>query len=197
MPGKPRRNTATRSLLRPVKHHASPDLRMTSCGFEAIAGTDARVLILGSLPGAASLACGEYYAQPRNAFWPIMGELVGAAPTLAYKERVQVLVGERIALWDVCARATRKGSLDTAIVATSVRPNDIGGFLQSHPGIQVICFNGTKAADLFRRRVVPQLQPEALAIRRVTLPSTSPAHAAMPFQKKLQAWRAAVAEPEA
>ena len=169
---------------------------MTSSGFEAVASPDARVLILGSLPGAASLACGEYYAQPRNAFWPIMAELVGAVSTLAYKERVQLMVGGRLALWDVCARATRKGSLDTAIVAASVVPNDIGGLLQSCPSIRMICFNGTKAADLFRRLVVPQLRPEALAIRRLTLPSTSPAHAAMPLQKKLNAWRAAVAEFE-
>ena len=165
---------------------------MTSSSFDAVAGPDARLLILGSLPGTVSLARGEYYAQPRNAFWPIMGELVGAAPTLDYKERVRRMVRARLALWDVCARATRKGSLDTAILAASVVPNDIGSFLGSHPGIRMICFNGTKAADLFRRFVVPQLGPEGLTVRRVTLPSTSPAHAGMPFQKKLQAWRAAL-----
>ena len=165
---------------------------MTSSGFPAVAGPGARVLILGSLPGAVSLARGEYYAQPRNAFWPIMAELLDAAPTLDYSERVGLVVRERLAIWDVCARATRKGSLDAAIVAASVVPNDIAGFLRSHPGIRRICFNGTRAADLFRRFVVPRLPEEALAIRRLTLPSTSPAHAAMSFQQKLQLWRTGV-----
>src|ERR1700693_4766061 len=108
-------------------------MRVSSC--EAVADPDARVLILGTLPGAASLACGQYYAQPRNAFWRIMGELVGAAPALPYAERVQRLVARRFALWDVCAAARRRGSTDAAIRSTTIRPNDIAQFLQSHAGV--------------------------------------------------------------
>jgi TDG/mug DNA glycosylase family protein len=170
---------------------------MSSSSFKAVAGADARVLILGSLPGAASLACGEYYAQAGNAFWRIMAELVGAAPTLPYNERLQRMVAARIALWDVCARATRTGSLDAAIQVASVVPNDIPGFLRSHPNVRLICFNGAKAADLFRRLVVHRLGIEARKIAQLTLPSTSPAHAAMPFDEKLRAWRMAVAAPDA
>lgn len=170
---------------------------MKASSFEAIAGRDARVLVLGTLPGAVSLATGQYYAQPRNAFWGIMGELIGAAVALPYKERVQRLVERRVALWDVCASARRSGSLDTAIRSASVLPNDIAGFLLSHADVRLICFNGVKASELFRRLVLPELKPATGAIRRVTLPSTSPAHAAMPFEKKLEAWRKALAEHEA
>ena len=169
---------------------------MKASSFEAIAGPDARVLILGTLPGAASLASGQYYAQPRNAFWGIMDELVGAAVTLPYKERVQRLVDRRVALWDVCASARRTGSLDTAIQSASVLPNDIAGFCLSHVNVGLICFNGVKASELFRRLVLPELKPAASAIRRVTLPSTSPTYAAMPFKKKLEAWREALADHE-
>ena len=167
-----------------------------SAGFEAVARADARVLILGTLPGARSLSCGEYYAQPGNAFWRIMAELAGAAPSLSYTERLQHLVSARLALWDVCASASRQGSLDAAIAAASVVPNDIGGFLQAHPDVRLICFNGAKADDLFRRLVLPRLLPEARTIRCLRLPSTSPAHAAMPFSKKLEAWRPVISELE-
>jgi hypoxanthine-DNA glycosylase len=170
---------------------------MRSSSFEAVAGPDARVLILGTLPGAASLACGQYYAQPRNAFWKIMGELVGAAPTLPYAERLQRLVARRVALWDVCAIARRRGSADAAIRSSTVRPNDFSGFLRSHASVELICFNGAKAGELFRRLVSPTLESPASAIRQAVLPSTSPAHAAMSFGKKLAEWRAALQDREA
>src|SRR5687768_16280967 len=101
---------------------------MKSFGFEALAAPDARLLILGTLPGAVSLACGQYYAQPRNAFWRIMGELVGASIELPYAKRVECLVAERLALWDVCAVAQRRGSLDAAI--QSMQPNDFATFFK-------------------------------------------------------------------
>ena len=166
---------------------------MKASSFKAIAGPDAQVLILGTLPGAASLAAGQYYAHPRNAFWAIMGELVGAAVTLPYKERIHRLVERRVALWDVCASARRSGSLDTAIRPASVLPNDIAGFLSSHEDVRLICFNGVKASELFRRFVLPELMPHGSNIRRLTVPSTSPAYAGMPSEKKLDAWRDALA----
>jgi hypoxanthine-DNA glycosylase len=93
-----------------------------------------------------------------------------------------------IALWDVCAAAQRPGSLDAAIVHSSVVPNDFAAFIEAHPDIGLICFNGGKAAELYRRRVLPGLPVTLRAIRTETLPSTSPAHAAMPFEEKLMRW---------
>jgi double-stranded uracil-DNA glycosylase len=161
--------------------------------FAAVSGPDARVLILGTLPGAASIAHGEYYAHPRNAFWHIMAEITGADPALPYDERLRCLVRTRVAVWDVCAHAIRPGSLDSSIDAGSIVPNDIGGFLRTRGQIQRICFNGGNAERLFRRLVLGRLDEAALAIPRLRLPSTSPAHAGMSFERKLDAWRAALA----
>lgn len=158
--------------------------------FPPIADPHARVLILGSLPGQVSLQRQQYYAQPQNAFWKIMGRLFDAGPELPYAERTQCLVRNGIALWDVCASALRPGSLDASIVHSSVVPNDLASFIESHPGIRLICFNGGKAADLYRRLVLPGLPDNIRSIRNETLPSTSPAHAAMPFEEKLTRWAA-------
>lgn len=159
-------------------------------GFPPITDAHAKVLILGSLPGQVSLQRQQYYAQPQNAFWKIMGRLFDAGPELPYAERAQRLVCNGVALWDVCAAAQRPGSLDAAIVLSSVAPNDLESFIESHPGIGLICFNGGKAADLYRQRVLPGLPTMLHAIRTEVLPSTSPAHAAMPFEEKLTRWAA-------
>jgi hypoxanthine-DNA glycosylase len=158
--------------------------------FPPITDPHARVLILGSLPGQVSLQRQQYYAQPHNAFWKIMGRLFDAGPDLPYAERAQRLVQKGIALWDVCASAQRPGSLDAAIVHSSVVPNELAAFIDSHPGIGLICFNGGKAAELYRRLVLPGWPATVRAIRTETLPSTSPAHAAMPFEEKLARWAA-------
>lgn len=163
---------------------------MSDTGFPPIADARARVLILGSLPGQVSLQRQQYYAQPQNAFWKIMGRLFDAGLEWPYAERSQRLVQHGIALWDVCAAAQRPGSLDAAIVHASVVPNDFAAFLASHPGVGLICFNGGKAAELYRRLVLPGLPVALSAIRTATLPSTSPAHAAMPFEEKLTRWAA-------
>lgn len=163
----------------------------TSKGFPPVSRADARVLILGSLPGQVSLARVQYYAQPRNAFWPIMGLLFGAAPELPYEERLARLTERGVALWDVCAQGRRPGSLDQKIDTASVVVNDIAGFLVTHPQTALVCLNGGKAGDLYRRMVAPTLA--ASAPPSVTLPSTSPAHAAMSFDRKLEYWRAALA----
>ena len=161
---------------------------MHAKGFPPIANAHARVLILGSLPGQVSLQRQQYYAQPHNAFWKIMGRLFDAGPELPYDERAQRLVQNGIALWDVCAAAQRPGSLDVSIVHSSVVPNDLTAFIESHPDIGLICFNGGKAAELYRRFVLPGLPASVRAIRCETLPSTSRAHAAMPFEEKLSRW---------
>ena len=164
-------------------------------GFEAVAGPDARVLILGTLPSAVSLATGQYYAQPSNAFWHIMEAIAGAGPDLPYEQRRQRLIEQRLAIWDVCASAERQGSLDSKIRTGSSRPNDFNGFLLSHPGIQLICFNGAKAAALFRP-VLLKLDAKWTSVPRVILPSTSPAHAPMPLARKVQIWRSALTDRE-
>lgn len=163
---------------------------MTGTCFPPIGDSHARALILGSLPGQVSLQRQQYYAHPHNAFWKIMAHLFGAGPELPYAERAQALVQNGIALWDVCAAAQRPGSLDAAIVHASVVPNDFAAFIASHPDIGLICFNGGKAADLYQRLVLPGLPDTLRAIRTEILPSTSPAHAAMPFEEKLARWTA-------
>ena len=162
-------------------------------GFEPVAGPDARVLILGTLPGVASLASGEYYAQPRNAFWRIMGAVVGAEPTMPYANRRQRLIDRRIALWDVCAHAVRPGSADAAIDVSSVEPNTIDDFLERHQEVGLVCFNGAGAASLLQHHVLPTLAARAAGIPRATLPSTSPAYASMTVADKTRIWHAALA----
>ena len=155
--------------------------------FPPVSARDATTLILGSMPGIASLTAGQYYAHPRNQFWPLMGELVGAGPQLSYPQRISALKTARIALWDVMASCVRPGSLDARIDPHSVTANDFAGFLQSHRAITSVFFNGAAAEGAFLRHVERTL-PRALALTR--LPSTSPAHAALSFAQKLDAWRA-------
>jgi double-stranded uracil-DNA glycosylase len=154
--------------------------------FPPIANARARVLILGSMPGEASLAAGRYYAHPRNLFWPIMGALFDAGPDHDYEVRVARLQSARVAVWDVLASCVRPGSLDAAIDRSSAQPNDFPSFLAAHPGIGRVFFNGGMAEQSFRRLVLPHL-PSVPPLHR--LPSTSPAHAARSFEQKLAEWR--------
>lgn len=156
-------------------------------GFPPVASPDARVLVLGSLPGEFSLACGEYYAQPRNVFWRIVGELYGFGHEEPCARRVEALKANRVALWDVCATAHRKGCLDSAI--RNATANSFVEFFRHHPRLRLVAFNGATAAELFGRLVVTQLPAELPAIPTRNLPSTSPAHAAMTYREKLSRWR--------
>ncbi len=153
----------------------------------------ARVLVLGSMPGVASLAAGQYYAHPRNQFWPIMGALFGADPALPYERRLTLLTQAGIALWDVLASCERQGSLDAAIDARTAQANDFAAFLDTHPLITRVCFNGALAATRFQRDVMPHVR----ALHMTRLPSTSPAHAGMSAADKLAAWRQALRAEDA
>ena len=157
---------------------------MLSQSFPPIADPDARLLILGSLPGQESLRQQQYYAHPRNAFWRVMEAVLGIPTDTPYPQRCQALMDAGIASWDVCASARRPGSLDGAIQPDSVVPNDIADFLALHPQIGQIYFNGATAAALFRKYIRPT--PE---IPTHQLPSTSPAHAGMPLAQKIEQWR--------
>lgn len=163
-----------------------------ACGFPPVSSPDARVLVLGSLPGEKSIEMQQYYAQARNAFWPIMGELCGAWPSLPYPRRLERLRAAGIALWDVLAAGERRGSLDSAIVPSSMVINDFAAFFAAHPGIRFVSFNGSMAAQLFVKRVLPTLPAKYAALEMTRLPSTSPANASYSFERKLAAWTAAL-----
>ncbi|MEX1197172.1 MAG: DNA-deoxyinosine glycosylase [Pseudohongiellaceae bacterium] len=154
--------------------------------FPPLATPDARILILGSMPGQASLQAQQYYAHPRNAFWYIMGELFGAGPELPYEQRCAVLVAKGVAVWDVLKHCWRPGSLDTSIDPSSVEANDFPRFLADHPDIRHVFFNGRKAEQTFTRHVTPALEDKPPQC--MMLPSTSPAHAAMSREEKCNAW---------
>jgi hypoxanthine-DNA glycosylase len=153
--------------------------------FPPVVDANTRVLILGSLPGEASLAAGQYYANPRNAFWRLL-ETVLDAPlvTLAYEDRLATLQSRGVGLWDVVAEAERRGSLDTAILNPSA--NDLLALLETLPALRAAAFNGGTSAKLGSRL----LAPLSGRLTLITLPSSSPAHAARSFQDKAAAWRA-------
>lgn len=156
-----------------------------SHGFAPVARLDARLLILGSMPGVASLDAMEYYAFPLNVFWKIMADLFSVGPELDYLLRLQKLTENHIALWDVIEACHRPGSLDSAISDDGMMTNDFSGFFAQHPRITHIYFNGQKAAGLFKKKVAAGLTRH---YEYLSLPSTSPAYAAIPYAAKLKAW---------
>lgn len=168
---------------------ASSSNRARSRSFPPISTPDARVLILGTMPGRVSLRERQYYAHPQNAFWRITAEILGFDPASDYAARVSSLKGHGVALWDVLESCTRDGSLDSAIDASTIVPNDFGRFFAAHPRIRLVCFNGATAAALYSRHVQPRLRGP-LTREHVRLPSTSPANASIPRAAKLRAWRA-------
>ncbi|MFO1076151.1 MAG: DNA-deoxyinosine glycosylase [Planctomycetota bacterium] len=161
--------------------------------FPPIADARARLLIVGSMPGEASLAAGRYYAHPRNAFWPILGEVLGFDAAAPYGARTAALRAAGIALWDVLQRCERAGSLDSAIVAATAAANDFAGLLRRCPRIAAVLCNGATAHREFTRRVLPGLGPRGAGLAVIRLPSTSPAHAGMARVQKRTVWRAAIA----
>ncbi len=163
--------------------------------FSYVADADATALILGSMPGVASLTAGRYYAHPRNMFWPIMGGLIGAGPELAYAERLARLKAHGIALWDVLESCVRAGSLDANIDEGTLVPNDFAAFFKKHQHINRVFFNGAKAEQSFRRHAMPHLAlAQGRGLHYTRLPSTSPAHAARSLAQKRAAWRVLLEE---
>ncbi|MGR9052362.1 MAG: DNA-deoxyinosine glycosylase [Gammaproteobacteria bacterium] len=160
--------------------------------FPPIVDKSARVLILGSMPSTTSLARQQYYGHPRNAFWRIMAELVGAGPELDYRRRQQMLIEHGIAVWDVLQSCARPGSLDSNIDMSSIKINDFERFFDENRSIRQVFFNGGTAEKLFKQRVLPGLTDrfDYLSYRR--LPSTSPAHAGMTLARKIELWQEAL-----
>lgn len=155
--------------------------------FPPVAAANATRLILGSMPGVASLTAGRYYAHPRNSFWPLIEAVLRLPAGLDYAARCEALIQHRIALWDVLQRCERPGSLDAAIAPQTMVANDFAGFLQQHPQIKTVYFNGQGAAAMWKRLVVPVL-PATLKLATCLLPSSSPAHAGMPLAEKQKRW---------
>lgn len=158
--------------------------------FPPVVDVNSRVLVLGSMPGEASLRAGQYYAHPRNALWRIIAEVVGFDPDVEYAQRIEAVRDAGIGLWDVLHRCERIGSMDSAIARDSMEMNDFRRLFGRYPLITRVFFNGAKAEQLFVRHMRPALDDLAIEYRR--LPSTSPANASIPFAAKVAAWRAVV-----
>ena len=160
--------------------------------FAPIADARARVLILGSMPGEASLAAAQYYAHAQNLFWRILGEITGAGPASPYAARARALKVHGIALWDVLETCAREGSLDSAIDDATACANDFVSFYRTHPGITQVFFNGAKAEASYRKHVLPTLAPGPGPAAYTRLPSTSPANASMSRAYKHRIWKQAL-----
>ena len=146
------------------------------------------MLILGSLPSQQSLQKREYYGNPQNAFWRVMGELFNAGPEIPYRDRAAKLKHWRIAVWDVLQSSVRPGSMDSAIDLKSATANDFQSFYDEHPKLELLCFNGKKAAELYQRLVASQGIGTINNMEFRTMPSTSPAYASMKLDEKVRYW---------
>lgn len=158
-------------------------------GFLPIVSRHARVLILGSIPSIESLARQEYYGHPKNAFWPIMGALFGAAPELCYQQRTEILMDNGIAVWDVLQACNRPGSLDSNIKLATIKTNAFSDFYAKHRTIEQVFFNGAMAEMLYKKHVLPTLNQRFAYLQYLRLPSTSPAHASLRLEEKIEAWK--------
>ena len=154
--------------------------------FPPIFDDRARILILGSMPGRASLEAVQYYAHPRNHFWPLMEGLLGIARELPYENRLSALKERRVALWDSAWRCRRHASADSTM--EEIRASDFGMLFARAPGIRAIFFNGRKSEEIFRRYALPALPSERAGLPLCYLPSTSPANAGMSFEEKREQW---------
>jgi TDG/mug DNA glycosylase family protein len=151
--------------------------------FPASVDRNTRLLLLGSLPGEVSLAARQYYANPTNQFWRLIGAVVGEdLRALAYPDRLRRLLAKGVGLWDVVKSARRVGSLDTAI--RDHQPNDLRDFAATLPTLRAIAFNGGKASALGRKQLLGSDRPIALT----TLPSSSAAYCSIPFEAKQAQW---------
>jgi len=158
-------------------------------GLPAQVNAGCRVLVLGSMPGVASLQAAQYYAHPRNRFWPLMAALTDIDAGLPYAARVRAVQAVGVGLWDVIGACDRRGSLDTAIVRGSEVPNALPALIAQLPRLQAVACNGGTAYTAFVRFIHPQLDPRAAPLPVWSLPSTSPANAAWPLPRLQAAWQ--------
>ena len=157
-------------------------MKVRKCSFAPLVDGGTRILILGSLPGEASLAAAQYYAHPRNQFWRLVGAVIGVdLATMDYEARLAVLRDHHIGLWDSIGSATRPGSLDTAI--RDVEANPLASLVATLPALRCVAFNGAKSANIGALQLAG-----AGDFALLRLPSSSPAHAALSFDDKLAQW---------
>ena len=154
---------------------------MQKFSFNPIADKNAKILILGTMPGEQSIALNEYYGHKQNIFWKLLFTVFEIPFSHHYEDRQLLLLKNNMALWDVLQTCERKGSLDSAIKKEI--PNDFDAFFKTHQDINHIFFNGQKAASFFKKYVVLKT-PIPITI----LPSTSPANAGKTFEQKLAEW---------
>lgn len=164
-------------------------------GFQPIIGPDSEILILGSMPSVTSLDKVEYYAHPRNSFWWIMSELFHFDINLSYDQRCKLLLLNKVAVWDVLHDCTRQGSLDSAIVPESEVVNDFQSLFENYTSLSTVIFNGAAAERIFKRHTAMLKVNQSIDFQIEKwhrCPSTSPAHASLTKQSKLQAWSLAL-----
>ncbi len=159
--------------------------------FPPVLGSQPKVLILGSMPSVISLRDQQYYANPQNAFWWILSELVDFCLQRDYADRIAAVKNAGVAIWDVLLDCHRPGSADSAIVQASEQANDFYPLLKANPSVRLIAFNGAAAEAIFMRHCANALVTFP-AIATARLPSTSPAYAAMPKSQKLAIWRGTI-----
>lgn len=150
-------------------------------GLPPVTGPEPRILILGSFPSVLSLEHSEYYGNPKNRFWAVMEHVLAVPADLPYAERTHLLTQRGVALWDVVASCERPGSADSRI--RNPVPNDLAGFFYGHSTLRLVALNGTAASEIYHRLA------EIPGLASVTLPSTSPANAAMAFPEKVRRWQ--------
>lgn len=158
--------------------------------FAPIEPPKAKILVLGSMPGKASLRAQQYYAHPRNAFWTIWSRLLAFDPQLPYAQKVAQIKASGVGVWDVLAACTRSSSLDSDIIESSIVPNDFVLWFERQPQTQAIFCNGAKAFDSYNKYIIAQLAPDYMALPVIRLPSTSPAYASKTLDEKYADWSA-------
>lgn len=171
-----------------MNEFSSPSISPRIHCFSASWQADAQVLILGSMPGVASLEAQQYYAHPRNAFWQLMDDLLGVERTLPYSERLALLRQKKVALWDVIGRCAREGSLDSTIEKETIEPNPLPELLRQLPRLRLVVCNGGTAYQLCKRHFGKRLAEDFPGVEVMKMPSTSPAYASKRYEQKRQEW---------
>ncbi|MGZ8190019.1 MAG: DNA-deoxyinosine glycosylase [Methylococcaceae bacterium] len=158
-------------------------------GFAPIVSENAKVLILGTMPGVASMRKQQYYGHPKNAFWPIMEALFGANTEYCYQRRKEILMANGVSVWDVLQYCDRLGSLDSNIETASIKVNNFMDFFSQYTSITQVFFNGAMAEKIYKKNIISSLNLRFSYLQYQRLPSTSPAYASLTLEQKIQAWK--------
>lgn len=157
------------------------DLNKLKNSFPPISDNETEILILGTLPGERSLEMQQYYAHPQNRFWKVIAQITKSNLPINYEEKLSLLRENKIGVWDVVHSAKRIGSLDINILDEI--PSDLDGFIENHPKLKTIAFNGSKSQKLYDKYF--KRNP---TIKYLPLPSTSPANATYNFERLCKSW---------